>query len=152
MLEPSAHIHMGEAYERICLGVLGKRQDISKQELQEQIMIPILESLGRMPDLLLLPNDGTSSALLGLWGERCEVKTDTIIADWHKLGRRAVIMRDARITKAATHLLLFEGPRSDYIQKQGIRELKKGKSVFSVSAGKEWQIQEWELDTTCQVK
>lgn len=96
-----------------------------------------------MPDSLLLSNDGITSALLNSWAERVEVKKEMIAADWRKLGRRAVIMRDARITKAATHLLLFEGPRSDYIQKQGLREFKKGKIIFSIPAGNDWEVEEW---------
>jgi hypothetical protein len=148
MLEPSEAIFLGKAADQICLGVLGKREDISRTQLTERILHPILERLGRMPDSLLLPNDGITSALLNSWAERVEVKAETIVADWRKLGRRAVIMRDARITKAATHLILFEGPRSDYINKQGLREFKKGKIIFSIPAGNDWEVEEWEREVT----
>lgn len=151
-LEPDSEIKLGEAHTMICLGVLGKREDISKIEIHEKILHPLLETLGKMPDIIYVPSDGMTSALIGAWAERAEIKCETIHADFRKLGRRAFVLRDSQILKAATHLLLFEQPKSEYIVKLGIRELKKGKHVFSVSAGKDWEVQEWEHDTTCKVK
>jgi hypothetical protein len=149
-LEPDSQIQIGKAYEQICLGVLGKREDIQKRDLHDKILHPLLESLGRVPDIVYLSSDGMTSALIGAWAERCEVKFETIHADCRKLGRRAFALRDSRILKAATHLLLFEQPKSEYIVKLGLREFKKGKQVFSVSAGKDWELQEWEKET-CQM-
>ncbi len=150
-LEPDSQIQLGNAYQRICLGVLGKREDIHKQDLHEKIIHPLLESLGRVPDVIYVPSDGMTSALIGVWAERCEVKCETIHADFRKFARRAFVLRDSQILKAATHLLLFEQPKSEYIVKLGLREFKKGKRVFSVSSGKTWELQEWEKET-CQLK
>ena len=151
MLEPEESIQPGKPYERICLGVLGKREDIKKDEFFERIMHPIMGTLGRVPDVIYLPSDGASSALIGLWADQCNLKSETIVADWRKLGRKAVALRDSRILKASTHLLLFEQPKSEYLLKLGIRELKKGKQIFSVSAGKEWDLQEWEQESKCAI-
>ncbi len=41
-------------------------------------------------------------------------------------------MRDARILKEATHLLFFLGKSSDYYEKIAIREVKKGRVVYTV--------------------
>lgn len=147
----SEPIQQGKPYQRICLGVLGKREDISQEAIRDKILHPLLASIGKIPEMIYLPSDGGSSAFIGVWAERCEVKNETIHADFRKLGRRAFVMRDARILKDATHLLLFEQPKSEYIVKLGIRELKKGKIVFSVSAGKDWQLQQWEEDTSCKI-
>ena len=151
-LEPDSEIKLGAAHKAICLGVLGKREDIPKADLHEKILHPLLESLGQMPDIVYVPSDGMSSALISAWAERGEIKFETIHADCRKLGRRAFALRDSRILKAATHLLLFEQPKSEYIVKLGIREFKKGKKVFSISSGKDWEVQEWEQDLTCKMK
>ena len=143
-LEPSSEIKVGTAYKPLCLGVLGKREDISRDTFFDKILHPLMEILGRMPDIIYLPSDGMSSALVGAWAERCGVKTETITAEWHRLGRKAVALRDSRILKSSTHLLIFEQPKSEYIVKLGIREFKKGKSVYSISPGKDWELQEWE--------
>jgi hypothetical protein len=150
-LEPASEIKVGTAYKPLCLGVLGKREDISRADFFEKIIHPLLESLGKVPDTIYLPADGMTSALMGAWAERCNVKTETLSAEWHRLGRKAVCLRDSRILKSSTHLLIFEQPKSEYTVKLGIREFKKGKQVFSISSGKPWELMEWESDTTCKI-
>lgn len=151
-LEPASEIKVGKPYKPLCLGVLGNREDISRDAFFEKILHPLMELLGRMPDIIYLPSDGTSSALVGAWADRCGVKTETLTAEWHKLGRKAVCLRDGRILKSSTHLLIFEQPKSEYIVKLGIREFKKGKSVYSISAGKQWELMEWQSDKqTCEI-
>ena len=147
-LEPASEIKVGTAYKNLCLGVLGKREDISREDFFEKIIHPLMELLGKMPDIVILPSDGMSSALVGAWADRCGVKTETLTAEWHKLGRKAVCLRDSRILKSSTHLLIFEQPKSEYIVKLGIREFKKGKSVYSVSPGKTWELMEWQAEAT----
>ena len=147
-LEPSSEIKIGAVYKPLCLGVLGKRDDISRDTFFEKIIHPLMEQLGRVPDILYLPSDGMSSALLGAWADRCNIKTETLTAEYHRLGRKAVCLRDSRILKSSSHLLIFEQPKSEYLVKLGIRELKKGKSIFSITPGKTWEIQEWEDEKT----
>jgi len=144
-LEPDSAIQLGKAYKPICLGVLGKREDISRTDFHERILNPLMELIGKVPDTVYMSNEGSTSSFVSIWSETCGVKHETVMADWRRLGRRAVVMRDARIVKDASHLLLFEQPRSEYISKIGLRELKKGKKVYSVIPGKEWELQEWEV-------
>ena len=150
MLEPEEYIQPGKPYEQICLGVLGKREDIKKDDLYEKILEPIVNTLGKHPDSIYLSNDGVSNIFIGDWAERNDIKSESIVADWRRLGRRAVALRDARIIKSATHLLIFEQPKSEYNTKIGLRELKKGKQIFCVTKGKDFEIEHWELQRNTQ--
>ena len=116
----------------ILLGVLGTHEQISKQDLHEKILHPLMSAIGRLPDKLMIPSQGTSSAYISIWAERANLETVCVDADWRKLQRRAGIMRDARIVKDSTHLLVFGGAKSKNYEQLGIREAKKGKQVFLV--------------------
>ena len=116
----------------IVLGVLGTHNTIQKDELHETILHPLMSILGRLPETIVLPSEGTSSAYISIWAERQGVETHCVEADWKKFQRRAGILRDARILKEATHLLVFVGPRSRSYEQTGIRYAKKGKQVFLV--------------------
>jgi hypothetical protein len=151
-LEPDSAIQPGQAYKPICLGVLGKREDISRTDFHERVLNPLMELIGKVPDVIYMSNDGSTSSFVSLWADKCGVRHETVMADWRRLGRRAVVMRDARIVKEATYLLLFEQPRSEYISKIGLRELKKGKKIFGITPGKDWELQEWEASGSCEIK
>jgi hypothetical protein len=114
------------------LGVLGKHEQISKQDIHEKILHPLVSAIGRLPDKVLVPSEGTSSAYITLWTERSNLETQCVDADWRKFQRKAGILRDARILKESTHLLLFLGAKSRSYEQTGIREAKKGKTVFIV--------------------
>jgi hypothetical protein len=116
----------------IVLGVLGKHEQISKQDIHEKILHPLVSAIGRLPDKVLVPSEGTSSAYITLWTERSNLETQCVDADWRKFQRKAGILRDARILKESTHLLLFLGAKSRSYEQTGIREAKKGKTVFIV--------------------
>ncbi len=116
----------------IHLGILGVHNQISKEDIHEKILHPLMSVLGRLPDKLTLPSEGTSSALISLWAERSNVHMQSVEADWKKLQRKAGILRDARILKECTHLLVFLGPRSRSYEQTAIRQVKKGKRVFLV--------------------
>ena len=116
----------------IYLGVLGKHENITKAQIHESILHPLMSVLGRLPDKLLVPSEGTSSAYISLWAERASVDTQCVEADWRRFQRKAGILRDSRIQKESTHLLVFVGPRSKAYELTGIREAKKGKHVFLV--------------------
>ena len=116
----------------ILLGVLGKHEQISKKDIHDKILHPLVSAIGRLPEKLLLPSEGTSSAYITLWAEQSNIDTHCVEADWRKLQRRAGIMRDARIIKDSTHLLVFVGARSKSYEQTAIREAKKGKQVFVV--------------------
>lgn len=118
------------------LGVLGTSSDKhwTPTTIQEEIVYPILAELERLPDALVLPAEGLTNTYISAWAERQNIPLTPIQADWQRLGRRAGILRDGRILKDATHLVFFLGPRSDTLEKVAMRELKKGKIVFSVDA------------------
>ena len=114
------------------VGVLGIHNQISKQDIHEKILHPLVSVFGRLPDKILLPSEGTSSAYISIWAERQHIDTHCVEADWKKFQRKAAILRDSRIVKECTHLLIFLGPRSRANEQVGIRQVKKGKRVFLV--------------------
>ena len=114
------------------LGVLGKTDTLTKQKLSEEILHPLLSLWSRLPDKVFLPSEGTSSALLSIWAEQNHIEFQSLDANYQKLGRKAGFLRDAMITKEATHLLVFLGTRSQKNEQIAIREVKKGKHVYAV--------------------
>ena len=81
---------------------------------------------------MLLPSEGLSSAFLNFWAERAHVETHTVEADWRRFQRKAAILRDARILKESTHLIVFLGARSKSNEATAIKHAKQGKIVFTV--------------------
>jgi hypothetical protein len=122
--------------ENIVLGVIGgsKAGFWTKQTIQKNIVERLVKQFGKKPDMILLPNDGNTSIFIEIWAQKQEIPVAVYNADWIKLGRRARAIRDARIQKEATHLLYFLGNRSDYYENAAIREVKKGKEVYSVDS------------------
>jgi hypothetical protein len=118
--------------EPIYLGILGSHEKINKESIHEKILHPLISALGRLPEKIIMPSTGISSTYISLWAERTGVDVHSVEADWKKFQRRAAILRDARILKESTHLLVFLGARSESNERTAIRELKKGKQVFTV--------------------
>jgi hypothetical protein len=116
----------------IYLGILGIHNQISKDDIHEKVLHPLMSALGRMPDKILLPSEGTSSAFLSIWAERNNIDTQCVEADWRKFQRKAGILRDARILKECSHLVVFLGMKSRSHEQTAIRQAKKGKQVFVV--------------------
>jgi hypothetical protein len=116
----------------IYLGILGIHNTITKEEIHEKVLHPLMSVLGRMPDKMILPSEGTSSALLSIWAERNHIDTQCVEADWRKFQRKAGILRDARIQKECSHLVVFLGMKSRSNEQTAIRQAKKGKQVFVV--------------------
>jgi hypothetical protein len=116
----------------ISLGILGIHNQISKEDIHEKILHPLMSVLGRLPDKLILSSEGISSAYLSIWAERNHVDTHCVEADWKRFQRKAGILRDARILKEATHLLVFLGSKSRSNEQTAIRQVKNGKQVFLV--------------------
>jgi hypothetical protein len=116
----------------IVLGVLGTHNTITKQQMHEKILHPLMSVLGRVPELIVYPSEGTSSAYVSIWAQRHNVNTHCVEADWKVFQRKAGILRDARITKEATHFLVFVGAKSKTYERTAIRLAKKGNRVFVV--------------------
>jgi hypothetical protein len=121
------------------LGVLGNSSNSiwNRETIMEKVVFPLIGEQDRIPTSLILPSEGATSLLLQSWAERQEISANIFEADWAKLGKRARALRDARIMKESTHLLLFLGDRSDYYEKIAIREVKKGKNVYCVDSSHE---------------
>ena len=128
------------------LGVLGSSnaKAWTMDLLVKSIIDPFTQEQERCPERILLPADGATSLLLETWAGKNKVEVKAYEADWVRLGRRARALRDAQILKEATHLLLFLGPRSDMYEKIAIREVKKGKVVYTVDATT-FELMEWIL-------
>jgi len=123
IFEPQVHIW----------GVFGTSNRISSIDLQEQVLIPILQELGRMPDRILLPSEGNSSIYLQEWAESLHIKTQIFQSDWVRNGRIAQILRDDRMQKECTHAIVFLPTKSERMGKMAEKMLKKGKVVFTSS-------------------
>lgn len=121
--------------QAIYLGILGKHETISKNDIHESILHPLITAIGRLPDKVYVPSDGLSSTYISIWSEKLNIETQIVEADWKRQGRKAGFLRDSRILKESTHLLIFNGPRSKINETTGIREAKKGKQVFLVEHG-----------------
>jgi hypothetical protein len=113
---------------RLVLGVLGTRSNIRSEDLDTNILEPILEAWG-FPDELLLPAEGDSSQALQRWADLKDIPVRLVTCDWTTQGRKASVLRDARIQRDATHLLLLQGPRSNALRSLAERLHRKGRPV-----------------------
>jgi len=114
----------------LILGVLGARNALTKQIMQDEILNPILDDLEKKPMKILLPAEPLSSAYIESWAGRQDIPVDLIKSDWVRNGRRAGVLRDAYIEKESTAFLIFEGPKSRYYLDLAERIAKKrGNSV-----------------------
>ena len=122
----------------IVLGIFGTRtrKALSERKLVEDVITPILQELGRIPDKVLVPSEGDSSAIIEMWAESLRIPCHSIIADWGRVGKSAVHMRDARIQAEATHALVFLSNRSTRYEKlaeQMATNKRNPKTVFTSS-------------------
>lgn len=139
-LEDSSSI---KAPKPFYLGILGATEKFTKESILSDVINPILEQEERMPTRLLLPSEGTSSLLLSIWAERMNLQSAEYTCDWKTLGKRARALRDSRIIKESTHLILFCGAKSDYYEKLAQREAKKGRIIYTVASSGD--ITEWSV-------
>lgn len=122
----------------IVLGVFGTRSRaaLNEKKIIEQVLTPILQELGRIPDKILVPSEGDSSAIIEMWAESLRVPCHIITAEWGRLGKAASHMRDARIQAEATHALVFLSNRSARYEKmaeQMATSKRNQKTVFTCS-------------------
>jgi hypothetical protein len=124
----------------ILLGILGNRSDVTYDIFHEKILNPVLSTLGRMPERLILPSEAASSALFNNWGKKMRLASITYETDWFRLGKKAGIVRDNRIVSESTHLIVFLGKRSEHYLKKAEQLAKKGKNIFTVSSDYEIEM------------
>ena len=129
----------------IFLGVIGSRTDATQEKILEDIMKPIVQELGRIPDRMVLPSEGISSIYISDWADTMKIPTQVYEADWHRHQRRAKIFRDARIQQESTHFIIFLNKRSEFNEKLALRLAKQGYPVFTVT------YSDWSLELlTCE--
>ena len=114
--------------ERVVLGVLGTRNNIRCDDLDTNILAPLVEAWG-LPDAILLPAEGDSSQAILSWADMKNIPTSLVGCDWAAQGKRASLLRDSRIQREATHLLLLQGPRSNALSTLAGRLSRKGRPV-----------------------
>ena len=130
---------------KFILGVLGNSSaGFWTSQTIQSLLEPIIEEQERSPEQILLPSDGTTSLLLETWAGKKKVESKVYSADWKVLGRRARAIRDSQIIKESSHLLVFLGGRSDYYEKAAMREVTKGKVVFTIDS-KTHELVQWEI-------
>lgn len=110
------------------LGVLGTRNSVRYEEFATDILGPLLEAWGT-PDEIVAPAESESSHVIATWAARQGVPVSLVAADWVRSGRRAGMLRDARIQREATHFLLLQGPRSNALTTLAGRLQRKGRAV-----------------------
>lgn len=114
--------------DRVVLGVLGTRSNTRLEDVSVTLMAPIVEAWGT-PDELLLPSEGDSSIAIQTWAATQKIPVRLVSCDWASQGRRAGMLRDARIQREASHLLLLQGPRSNALSTLATRLHRKGRPV-----------------------
>ena len=114
------------------LGIIGSRNDITQEVLIEKIINPILQELGRLPDKVIMPSEGTSSIFITDWAESLKIPHQIYEADWQRHARRAKIFRDARIQQESTHFIVFLNKRSEFNEKLATRLARQEHTVFTV--------------------
>ena len=135
--------------EPLFLGVIGSRTDATEQRLQEEVLFPILQELGRMPDKMLLPEEGSSSIYISDWADTMKIPSQVYQCDWQRHGKRAKIFRDARIQEESTHFIIFLQKRSEFNEKLATRLARKGYGVFTI-AYNDWSVEELVFTRECE--
>ena len=107
------------------LGVLGTRNSLTKQVIQNEILNPILDDLEKPIRKVLLPDDALSSTYIESWATRNDISVELFKSDWTANGKRAGVVRDYEIEKRSSALLVFEGPRSRYYLDRAEKIAKK---------------------------
>jgi hypothetical protein len=114
--------------ERIVFGVLGARNNVRYEDVERDILQPLLDKWPN-PDELILALDSDVAYVIQGWAERRGIPVRIIAADWIKHGRRASVLRDACIQREASHLVLLQGPRSNALSQLAGRLNRKGRNV-----------------------
>ena len=63
---------------------------------------------------IIVPADTLSSSFIECWANRKDIPCVSIKSDFINYGRKASVLRDARIEKESTCFIVFEGPKSRY--------------------------------------
>jgi hypothetical protein len=135
-----------EEQKPFVLGVIGFSSSSfwTKETLLSSLLTPLIEEESKSPSSILVPDEGHTSILFQSWASHSKCLSTAYRADWKTLGKRARVLRDSRIMKESSHILFFLGARSDYYEKIAIREVKKGRIVYTVDPSSH-ELVKWEL-------
>lgn len=117
------------------LGVFGSRKSFNENDLIEKIMTPILESIGRIPERMLIPSEGATSIYLTEWARTLQIPYQIFEADFRRSGKSASIVRDNRLEKECTIAIVFQGARTTRFDLLANRMARRGKRVFFITNG-----------------
>jgi hypothetical protein len=113
---------------RKVLGFLGKRSNVRYEDIVRQIVDPVVKVWGA-PDEIILSAEGDSSYAIQRWAQEQGIEIQLVACDWIAHGKRASMLRDSRIQRDATHLVMIQGPRSNSYTNLAERLRKKGRFV-----------------------
>lgn len=130
--------------EVFIVSVFGSRKSFSENSLIDKILTPILESLGRIPERILIPSDGITSIYITEWAKSLQIPYQMFEADFRRCGKSAAIVRDGRLEKECTIAIVFQGARTTRYDLLANRLVRRGKRVFFVTNNED--IEELVLD------
>ena len=115
--------------DRIVLGVLGTRSNMRYEDVESDILGPMVEAWGT-PDELVVPAEGDTSFILQTWAKQKDIPVRLLACNWTTQGKRAGMLRDSQIQRESTHMLLLQGPRSNALMQLAQRLERKGRPVI----------------------
>lgn len=130
----------------VFLGIIGHRTDVTQTTLTERVLNPVLSVLGRVPEKVLLPEEGVSSIYISDWAETLKIPAFTYQCDWQRHAKRAKLFRDLRIQEESTHFIIFLNKRSEAHEKLAARLATRGYTVFTVHHDT-WEVEELVVET-----
>ena len=92
------------------LGILGGSNYYKEDDITQ--VLQTAKELWGDPQQILIPLEGTTSMFTESWAQANKIPTILIDADWKQYGRRACILRNAKIEKEATQFIIVRSPRS----------------------------------------
>ncbi len=113
------------------LGVFGTRSDLQYESMIEDILLPLFEATGRVPEKMVGPSEGYSTLYLEKYATSHNIPWKTIYTDWQKHGRKATFMRDYTVERECNYALVFLNKKTQTLEKYAERLTKKGKHVFT---------------------
>ena len=119
----------------------GCSNQLTEQQLQDDVLIPLLEEWGRIPDEIRVPAEGATSQWIDEWATTMHIPVHVFQADWVQHGRRAQMIREAGMRKGATCAVVFLSTRSDRLEKYAETMARRdGKQVITISTSSSNQM------------
>lgn len=120
------------------VGIFGSRRGLTETHLCENILNPILEAIGRVPEKILAPADNSATSLyIEEWAYSLRIPIQSFEADFRSHGKRAAFLRDGRIERECTIAIIFQAPRSVRYNSMAENLARKGKKVFFIDNNSE---------------